>query len=80
MLLPQVLATLKSVDMFIHDSLHSYEHMMFEFRAAWPYVRKGGILFSDDVDYNNAFADFTAEIGTQPTMFNYRVGAVPRRT
>jgi hypothetical protein len=33
-LLPKVLAELGSIDIFIHDSLHSYDHMLFEFRTA----------------------------------------------
>ncbi len=75
-LLPELLSKLKMLDIFIHDSLHTYDHMMFEFRTAWPYVREGGIMLSDDIDYNEAFSDFTAAREASPTLFNYRVGAV----
>lgn len=44
--------------MFRHDSDHSYEHIMFEFETIWPLLRVGGILTSDDVHANNAWADF----------------------
>lgn len=30
-LLPRMLAELKSLDVFIHDSLHTYDHMKFEY-------------------------------------------------
>jgi cephalosporin hydroxylase len=74
-LLPQVMDHLKQADFFIHDSLHSYEHMTFEFNAAWPYLRKGGLLLSDDVGWNNSFRDFAAKVGGTPMMFSEPGGA-----
>jgi predicted O-methyltransferase YrrM len=61
-LLPQLLKELGSVDVFIHDSLHTYEHMLWEFRAAYPHIRPGGLLFSDDAFWNRAFPDFSHEV------------------
>ncbi len=57
-LLPQLLQTLGRIDIFLHDSLHTYDHMMFEYQAAWTYLREGGILLSDDTDLNSALPDF----------------------
>jgi len=57
-LLPCVLADLKSLDVFIHDSSHTYDHMRFEYEQAYPYLRLGGILISDDALWNAAFEDF----------------------
>jgi len=48
-LLPRVLAERGVVDVFMHDSLHTDEHMTFEFDAAWPHLRDGGVLLSDDI-------------------------------
>src|SRR5438067_6710137 len=31
-----------SIDMFLHDSSHSYRHMLWEFRQFWPRLRDGG--------------------------------------
>lgn len=73
-LLPEVLATLGAIDVFLHDSLHSHEHMTFEYRTAWPYIQKGGFLLSDDVGWNTAFADFSKEIGCEPVCFREQVG------
>jgi len=54
-MLPRLLQTLGTIDIFIHDSLHSYEHMLFEFRTAWPHLRGGGVILSDDIDANCSF-------------------------
>jgi len=75
-LLPKLLPELDQIDIFIHDSLHTYEHMLFEFRTAWPYLCDGGILLSDDTDWNEAFAEFAAAVQCSPVMFNFRVGAI----
>jgi len=75
-LLPKLLPALDPIDVFIHDSLHTYDHMLFEYRTAWPHLRSGGILLSDDTDWNQAFPEFAASVRCAPIMFNFRVGAV----
>jgi predicted O-methyltransferase YrrM len=57
--LKPALARLGEIDLFFHDSLHTARHMLFEFRAAWPHLRAGGVLVSDDVFWNPAFLVFT---------------------
>ena len=47
--LPQLLARLERIDLFHHDSLHSYEHMMWEYDTAFPHLHAGGVLSSHDV-------------------------------
>jgi predicted O-methyltransferase YrrM len=49
-----------SIDMFLHDSSHSYRHMLWEFRQFWPRLRDGGLLLSHDVQMNAAFLEFIA--------------------
>jgi len=56
--LPPLLRELGEIDFFFHDSEHSYECMSFEFSAAWPVLRPGGILLADDYSWNEALADF----------------------
>src|SRR2546421_6211916 len=51
----------KSIDMFLHDSSHSYRHMLWEFHQFWPRLRDGGLLVSHDVQMNAAFPEFVAE-------------------
>ena len=53
--LPQLLTRLRQIDMFFHDSDHSYEAMKGEFDAVIPRLRNGGILIADDVQKNRAF-------------------------
>jgi len=50
-----------SIDMFLHDSSHSYRHMLWEFRQFWPRLRDGGLLVSHDVQMNAAFPEFIAK-------------------
>jgi predicted O-methyltransferase YrrM len=63
-MLPPLLTRLGQVDIFIHDSHHTYEHMMYEFQQAYASMRRGGFLLSDDVDFNSAFEEFV--IATRP--------------
>jgi predicted O-methyltransferase YrrM len=51
-------ASMESIDIFIHDSLHTPQTMKYEFEKAWPFMRAGGLLISDDVEGNSAFVDF----------------------
>jgi predicted O-methyltransferase YrrM len=62
LLLPSLLAKLRTIDVFIHDSLHTYDHMLWEYRTAFPYLRTGGLLFSDDAAWNPAFCDYCREV------------------
>ena len=49
----------KDLDIFIHDSSHTYENMMFEFNIIIKNIKKEGIIISDDVIGNDAFHDFS---------------------
>ncbi len=50
-----------SIDMFLHDSSHSYRHMLWEFREFWGRLRDRGLLVSHDVNLNAAFPEFVAK-------------------
>jgi predicted O-methyltransferase YrrM len=47
--LPPLLAQLGRIDLFHHDSLHTYEHMMWEYDTAFAHLDPDGVLSSDDV-------------------------------
>jgi len=47
--LPLLLARLGRIDMFHHDSLHTFAHMMWEYETASAHLGPGGILASHDV-------------------------------
>ncbi|MBN1237954.1 MAG: class I SAM-dependent methyltransferase [Gammaproteobacteria bacterium] len=65
--LPVLLRQLGTIDHFHHDSLHTAEHMHWEFETAFAHLPIGGVLTSDDVLVShslreigrpNAFAEF----------------------
>jgi len=57
-ILPRLLAEIGNIGIFIHDSLHTYDHMTWEFETAYPHLQSGGLLFSDDALWNDSFDDF----------------------
>jgi predicted O-methyltransferase YrrM len=63
-ILPGLLDEIGSADIFIHDSLHTYEHMLWEFRQAYPHLPSRGLLLSDDAKWNSAFPEFVLEVAT----------------
>lgn len=78
-LLPVVLDQTGEIDLFYHDSEHTYDHMIWEFRTVYPYLRQGGLLTSDDVDWNNAFSDFTQECHlSTASIVRHRLGVVEK--
>jgi methyltransferase family protein len=71
-LLPPLLRTLGEIDLFHHDSLHTYEHMMWEYETALPYISERGAISSDDVNivlkltqpfHRGPFGDFCEKRG-----------------
>jgi predicted O-methyltransferase YrrM len=60
--LPAALQKLGQIDIFLHDSLHTDEHMTFEFECAWPYLRAGGLLMSHDIFDNPSFHRFARKV------------------
>jgi predicted O-methyltransferase YrrM len=51
----------RPVDVFVHDSLHTYGNMRWEFEHAWSCLRPGGVLVSDDIQGNPAFMELKAK-------------------
>jgi predicted O-methyltransferase YrrM len=65
--LPPLLRKAEPVDLFLHDANHAYSAQLREYRAAWPHLRPGGVLVSDDVG-NPAFIEFAAEVEARPYL------------
>jgi predicted O-methyltransferase YrrM len=70
-ILPKLLNELKTIDIFLHDSEHTYDHMMFEYREAWSHLKSGGLLLSDNVFMNRAFEDFAKEVKAKPILLYF---------
>lgn len=62
-LLPGLLSELGQIDLFLHDSEHTYATMMLEYTSAWPRLKGGGFLVSGDVKWNKSFDDFVNSRG-----------------
>lgn len=67
-LLPRLLKELGPVDVFFHDSRHTYRTMMKEYTMVWPHLDEGGLLLSDDVRFNDAFLDFCEKVDRLPVL------------
>ncbi len=56
-----LLKKVAGVDIFLHDSDHSYQNMFWELQAAWRSLKGGGLLLAHNIDTNEAFSDFSRE-------------------
>jgi predicted O-methyltransferase YrrM len=59
--LPKLLPQLGRVDIFLHDSLHTYKNMKWEFEFAGAHLARPGVVLADDVEYNRAFAEWVGD-------------------
>jgi predicted O-methyltransferase YrrM len=66
--LPKLCKKLGELDIFIHDSRHTYSTMFNEYRTVWPHLKKGGLLISDDISRNDAFRDFSMLVRRKPSF------------
>lgn len=49
-----VVDRLEHIDLFIHDSLHTEEHVLWECRRVWPQISEGGLCVIDNAGQNDA--------------------------
>ena len=75
--LPTLLKKINKISVFFHDSLHTYEHMMFEYETAWPHITKSGLLLSHDVVWNKAFLKFSKKVNSKPLIY-YSLGMIKK--
>ncbi|MGE0453383.1 MAG: class I SAM-dependent methyltransferase [Vicinamibacteria bacterium] len=59
--LPALLARLGTLDVFIHDSLHTSRNMAFEFELAHRHRASRFALLADDIEQNGAFAAYARQ-------------------
>jgi predicted O-methyltransferase YrrM len=76
--LPPLLERLGTIDSFMHDSEHSFDCMWFEFNAAWPRLREGGVLVSDDVNSTEAFPRFAEQVAREPVRLAHGMALLAR--
>lgn len=47
--LPEICSKLQNIDLFVHDSIHTFDHMMWEYLSVHQYMKAGSIISSHDV-------------------------------
>ena len=57
------LRKISPIDIFFHDSDHTYDHVMFELTKADRYLKKRGLIMVDNYDWSKAPKDFANENG-----------------
>ena len=62
------LAELDRIDLFLHDSMHTYEWQTFECRLALTKMSSTAVLACDDADDSYGYIDFCHEIGAPPVL------------
>ena len=67
-ILPEICRTGQAIDLFIHDSEHSYSTMWYEMTTAWDAMRQGGIIICDNIEANTAFFDFCRRVDRIPLV------------
>ncbi len=60
--LPTIVKQAASVDIFIHDSLHTYRNIFRELRVVTPYLARPSLVISDDIEGHPAFNDWVEEV------------------
>jgi hypothetical protein len=59
--LPKLLPTLAPIGVFVHDSLHTYRTMRYEFRTVTPYLTPCAVVIADDIQDNAAFSEWVSD-------------------
>ena len=81
-LLPKILEENPNIDIFQHDSRHSYSNQIREYVTAWPHITSNGILISDDIN-NDALHDACRQWKKEPMIIEQRkhspIGLVSQR-
>jgi predicted O-methyltransferase YrrM len=74
-LLPKLVDRVDRIDLFFHDSDHTYNHMMFEFNEVMRKLVPGGVIIADDISWNASLWDFADTRGVPSYNFRGTMGA-----
>jgi predicted O-methyltransferase YrrM len=67
----EAMKEIEVIDLFYHDSDHSYDNQMLEYATAWEMLNPDhGILVSDDINWSNAFLDFCIIVNRIPSLLS----------
>jgi hypothetical protein len=59
---PRLLKQLRRVDLFVHDSLHTYRNILRELNMVTPVLPPVAAVLADDIEGNPAFANWTSRV------------------
>ena len=63
-LLPEVARSARPIGLFLHDSLHTPEHLTFELETVRPFLVPGSVVLADNTNWTGtAFDEFAASLG-----------------
>jgi predicted O-methyltransferase YrrM len=63
-LLPTLISELDSVDLFLHDSMHTPRHLTFELTTVQPKLHPGSVVLADNTNWTGqAFDRFAGNLG-----------------
>ena len=65
--LPELLAQIGPIELFVHDSSHTRRNVRFELDQAWRAIGHGAAV-ADDVDKSTAFASFSAPLADEDSF------------
>ena len=63
-----MLTQLGTVDLFVHDSLHSARNVRFEMDSVWAALTPGGVIVVDDIDVNRGCSSFAEHWHGDPAI------------
>ena len=58
-IMPDLLPQIKPVDVFVHDSLHTYRNILRELDLVTPFLNGTAAIIADDIDENPAFFEWS---------------------
>lgn len=75
-LLPKLVDRLLNIDLFMHDSLHTDEHIRFEFDIIKPKSHHNTVFLCDDVNeyWSTEFIKISKELGLSYYVYKERLG------
>jgi hypothetical protein len=74
--LPRLVREVGEIQLFLHDSLHTYSNVLRELEVARSVLATGGVIVVDDAEANRAAIDFSESNGLR--MLDIRTGTIGR--
>jgi cephalosporin hydroxylase len=66
--LTEILKIDRKIDLYVHDSDHSFNFVMHEMSLMWDKMNPEGVILADDVDWSNGFYTFCSRKSLYPLI------------